>query len=263
MNKKSLTRIAVVLLMLGGSSYHVYAVESLENEIEESNDFLEQQKLDNQKKLDATVAELEKLEKDRQDLENQLENKDKELSERDKTLEENQKEIDAKKEEIEKLQGELQAKLESKSNLASAHNEKEDKESTDDKSQILSNEKEVKPEHSEEEVPNNEQNTNIGTFSVTYYSAYDGTQSGTTAGGTNMANGNIYTSDGYRIVAVDKNVIPMGTILLITTSNGETFKAKADDTGGAIKGNKIDIAVSDPNTAFELGRGTATVEIVK
>src|SRR5690606_29046367 len=104
---------------------------------------------------------------DRQDLENQLENKDKELSERDKALKENQKEIDRKKEEIEKLQGELQAKLENESNLASAHN------NDDDKSQILSNEKEVKPEHSEEKVVNNEQNTNIGTFSITYYSAYD------------------------------------------------------------------------------------------
>ena len=38
--------------------------------------------------------------------------------------------------------------------------------------------------------------------------------------------------------------------------------AKADDTGGLIQGNKIDIAVSSPDTALSLGRGTATVEIV-
>lgn len=103
----------------------------------------------------------------------------------------------------------------------------------------------------------------IGSFAITYYSAYDGTQIGITAGGTNMAGGNIYTSDGYRIIATDTSVIPLGTVVRVTTSNGESFLAKADDTGGAIKGNRIDIAVSSPNQAFALGRGTATVEIVK
>ena len=103
----------------------------------------------------------------------------------------------------------------------------------------------------------------IGSFAITYYSAYDGTQIGITAGGTNMAGGNIYTSDGYRIIATDTSVIPLGTIVRVTTSNGESFLAKADDTGGAVKGNKIDIAVSSPNQAFALGRGTATVEIIE
>ena len=103
----------------------------------------------------------------------------------------------------------------------------------------------------------------IGSFSITYYSAYDGTQIGITAGGTSMAGGNIYTSDGYRIIATDPSVIPLGTIVRVTTSNGESFLAKADDTGGAVKGNKIDIAVSSASEAFALGRGTATIEIVQ
>ena len=103
----------------------------------------------------------------------------------------------------------------------------------------------------------------IGSFAITYYSAYDGTQIGITAGGTNMAGGNIYTNDGYRIIATDTSVIPLGTVVRVTTSNGESFLAKADDTGGAVKGNKIDIAVSSPNQAFALGRGTATIEIIE
>ena len=103
----------------------------------------------------------------------------------------------------------------------------------------------------------------IGNFSITYYSAYDGTQIGITAGGTNMAGGNIYTSDGYRIIATDPSVIPLGTIVRVTTSNGESFLAKADDTGGAVKGNRIDIAVSSASEAFALGRGTATIEILQ
>src|SRR5699024_5571824 len=105
-------------------------------------------------------------------------------------------------------------------------------------------------------------NTSLGTFDVTYYSAYDGTQVGITRGGTNMANGNIYTSDGYRIIASDLSVIPLGTIVRVTTGNGESFLAKVDDSGGAIVGNKIDIAVSSPEEAFRLGRTTAKVEIV-
>ena len=103
----------------------------------------------------------------------------------------------------------------------------------------------------------------IGSFSITYYSAYDGTQIGITAGGTSMAGGNIYTSDGYRIIATDPSVIPLGTIVRVTTSNGESFLAKADDSGGMIKGNRIDIAVSSASEAFALGRGTATIEILQ
>jgi 3D (Asp-Asp-Asp) domain-containing protein len=103
----------------------------------------------------------------------------------------------------------------------------------------------------------------IGIFAITYYSAYDGTQIGITAGGTNMAGGNIYTNDGYRIIATDPSVIPLGTIVRVTTSNGESFLAKADDTGGAVKGNKIDIAVLSASEAFTLGRGTATIEILQ
>lgn len=99
-------------------------------------------------------------------------------------------------------------------------------------------------------------------FNATYYSAYDGTQIGITAGGTNMANGNIHTKDGYRIIAVDPKVIPMGTIMRITTGDGQTFLGKADDTGGLINGNKIDIAVSSASEAMRLGRTTAVVEIL-
>ena len=104
--------------------------------------------------------------------------------------------------------------------------------------------------------------SSAGSFSVTYYSAYDGTQIGITAGGTSMAGGNIYTSDGYRIIAADRSVLPLGTIVRITTASGESFLAKVDDTGGAIVGNRIDIAVSSASEAYALGRTTATITIL-
>lgn len=105
--------------------------------------------------------------------------------------------------------------------------------------------------------------TNLGTFVFTRYSAYDGGISGVTAGGTSMANGNIYTDEGYRIIAVDKNVISLGSIVRITTSTGESFLAQADDTGGAINGKKIDIAESSYMTAISKGNGTATIELIR
>ena len=78
-----------------------------------------------------------------------------------------------------------------------------------------------------------------------------------------MANGNIYTDEGYRIIAVDKNVISIGSIVRITTNTGESFLAQADDTGGAIKGKKIDIAESSYMTAISKGNGTATIELIR
>ena len=53
--------------------------------------------------------------------------------------------------------------------------------------------------------------------------------------------------EGYSI-AVDPNVIPYRTEVVI---NGHTYKAQ--DCGGAIKGNRIDIYMSDHNKALEFG----------
>ena len=54
-------------------------------------------------------------------------------------------------------------------------------------------------------------------------------------------------TDGYSI-AVDPNVIPYRTEVII---NGHIYKAQ--DCGGAIKGNRIDIYFSDHESALEFG----------
>lgn len=63
-----------------------------------------------------------------------------------------------------------------------------------------------------------------------------------------------YTATGYRaghgIVAVDPHVIPLGTRLYIP---GYGF-AIAGDTGGAIRGNRIDLGFDSLNDAIEFGR---------
>lgn len=60
------------------------------------------------------------------------------------------------------------------------------------------------------------------------------------------------------VVAVDPEVIPLGSTVII---DGQEYLAA--DTGGAIKGNRIDIAVETHQEALELGIRTATVWVVK
>lgn len=58
-------------------------------------------------------------------------------------------------------------------------------------------------------------------------------------------------------VAVDKRVIPLGTTVLI---NGHEYIA--EDTGGAIKGNRIDIYFDSHSDALEFGRQTIEIEVL-
>ncbi|RPF54756.1 3D domain-containing protein [Abyssicoccus albus] len=96
---------------------------------------------------------------------------------------------------------------------------------------------------------------------ATYYTASCNGCSGFTATGQDVR-GSTYVN-GKRVIAVDPNVIPLGSTVRVTTGNGEQFEAIAGDTGGAIKGNKIDILVGDKSTARSLGRTSATVEVLK
>lgn len=65
-----------------------------------------------------------------------------------------------------------------------------------------------------------------------------------------------------RVVATDPSVIPMYSIVEVSTPH-ETFKAVALDTGGKIKGHKIDILVADKKTAYDLGRHTVYVKVLR
>ena len=82
-----------------------------------------------------------------------------------------------------------------------------------------------------------------------------------TAMGTEISN-TIYTSSGYRIIATDPNTIPMGTVVRVTYSDGTTFLAQADDVGGMIVGNIIDILYDNVADALAFGRQNITVEFI-
>ncbi|MFZ5968624.1 MAG: 3D domain-containing protein [Bacillota bacterium] len=67
------------------------------------------------------------------------------------------------------------------------------------------------------------------------------------------------------VVAVDPKVIPLGTKLYIESMDKwpDYGFASAEDTGGAIKGNKIDLFYEDSNTVDKFGRRKVKVYILE
>lgn len=93
----------------------------------------------------------------------------------------------------------------------------------------------------------------LGKFKITYYCACAkccNVETGITATGAPVVQG--------RTIAVDPNVIPYGTQVII---GGHVFTA--EDCGGAIKSNRIDIYVNEHETALQLGVDYAEVYLVK
>lgn len=78
---------------------------------------------------------------------------------------------------------------------------------------------------------------------------------GTGAGIT--ASGRVVTP--YVSCAVDPDVIPLGSDVIVDYGDGKLHYYRADDTGGAIKGSRIDLAVTTHEEALEQGVKTATV----
>lgn len=96
--------------------------------------------------------------------------------------------------------------------------------------------------------------TSLGSFSVTHYctcSACCGKSDGVTASGR--------AAVPYYTIAVDPSVIPLGTVCYLDYGDGVLHECRADDTGGAVVGHKLDLCVGDHETALQYGIRTATV----
>lgn len=89
---------------------------------------------------------------------------------------------------------------------------------------------------------------------ITYYdccAACCGNAAGITYSGTQAVP--------YETCAVDQAVIPLGSAVTVDYGDGELHHYRADDIGGGVKGNHIDICVASHEEALSLGRRTATV----
>ena len=65
-----------------------------------------------------------------------------------------------------------------------------------------------------------------------------------------------------QIIAVDPRVIPLHTKVKVTLQSGESFYARAEDTGGDIKGARIDILKATYSEAINFGNQRVTVTIL-
>lgn len=92
------------------------------------------------------------------------------------------------------------------------------------------------------------------TVESTAYTAYCNGCSGITATGIDLR-----SNPNAKVIAVDPNVIPLGSKVYVE-GYGEAI---AGDTGGAIKGNKIDIHVPSKDQAYSWGRRTVNVTIIE
>lgn len=91
------------------------------------------------------------------------------------------------------------------------------------------------------------------TVTATAYTPYCTGCSGVTATGINLKN-----NPDLKVIAVDPSIIPLGTKVYV---EGYGY-AIAGDTGGAIKGNKIDVFFPTKSQAYNWGRKTVKIRIL-
>lgn len=121
---------------------------------------------------------------------------------------------------------------------------------------------ETMPKQTEKPIYKRQKETKQRKINVeaTFYTAKCKGCSGYTASGYDVRKTVYYGK--YRIIALSKD-IPLGTIVNVTLTNGNTFDAIVLDRGGAIKRGKADILVASYDEAIRLGRQKATVTILK
>jgi 3D (Asp-Asp-Asp) domain-containing protein len=100
------------------------------------------------------------------------------------------------------------------------------------------------------------------TFGATAYVALCDTGcTGITKTGLDVRN--TVSHKGKRVIAVDPSVIPLGSSVEIRLVDGTIIEATAQDTGGAIRGHRLDLLVSTEDTAWQFGRQTVEVRIIE
>ena len=129
---------------------------------------------------------------------------------------------------------------------------------------ILSVESSAEPEPEVRTVEVDSSRRKLGNFEITYYCSCEKC-CGSWGANRPQVNGKkiVYTANGAVAregitVAVDPEKIPYGTYLYI---EGLGYRV-AQDCGGAIKGNRIDVYMNDHQRALEAGRHSADVYVL-
>src|SRR5690606_34351907 len=97
----------------------------------------------------------------------------------------------------------------------------------------------------------------VDTFQVTAYSPYDNVSGMENDGNPNKTATGTKPRPGT--IAVDPKVIPYGSKIIIVYEDGTVEYGVAEDCGGLIKGNVIDVFRQTYKEAIEHGRREATV----
>jgi 3D (Asp-Asp-Asp) domain-containing protein len=171
-------------------------------------------------------------------LENVVAKKVSEIQSQDKVIDKREKEIDKKNSEIKKLKEEIE-------------NFKKEKERSDAWRQAIKNKKALPSRGS------SETKRTVNVLATSYIALCDTGCTGKTATGIDVRN---YPSNS--VIAVDPSVIPLHSKVRVDLPNGDSFFSVAEDTGGAIKGYRIDILKASYNEAVNFGEQNVTVTIL-
>ena len=158
-------------------------------------------------------------------------------------MSEAEEEVEKLEEEVEKLEESERVKENEISNLKEKLNE------TENENQKL-----------KEELEKYENLRKLNIVATAYDAFCDTGCIGLTATGYDVSN-TVY-KDGYRIISVDPNVIPLGSLVYVE-SDKMNFVGIADDTGGDIKGNRIDILMENRDKAYDFGRRNVKVTVLR
>lgn len=113
--------------------------------------------------------------------------------------------------------------------------------------------KSKKKEKITEAEPENPEGRTL-TVEATAYTAFCSGCSGITATGVNLK-----ANPHAKVISVDPTIIPLGTEVYVEGYG----HAVAADTGGAIKGNRIDVHLPTKNDAYNWGRRTVEITILE
>ncbi|MDQ0338930.1 3D (Asp-Asp-Asp) domain-containing protein/prefoldin subunit 5 [Caldalkalibacillus uzonensis] len=236
----------ILLTIIGLQLYALYEIPQTYAEemdaIKKEKEVLETEKAALEQENTQMESELFELKDQLQSIEERFEETKEEL---ESTIKELEKDLEQSNEEIQQLKQINQQKEQENKRLQRELQSRKEKRQV----QVASRSRDSGTANSQASQTANNQSSKQSSsshvltgFEVTWYNT-----SGTTASGRP-------TQDGVTI-AVDPNVIPLGTWVKLTFPDGTVQKRRADDTGAAVRGRKIDIYKDAPtNQLLSLGR---------